>query len=80
MFEETYLPASMVDPWAPWCTTIRGRIEITWTSNFTESQLNKLFRNVTTIVGSVAVMNTTFKRISFLKNIVTMNVYLNNGK
>ncbi|WKX89551.1 hypothetical protein Q1695_008874 [Nippostrongylus brasiliensis] len=77
-FWDPLLTASTVDPWAPYCTTIRGDIRIKSESNLTDVQLEKIFENVTALIGIITVQNTNLKRINFLKNVINMKREFNN--
>ncbi|VDO25875.1 unnamed protein product [Haemonchus placei] len=63
------------DLWASRCDTVTGEITINSATNLTESQLEKLFQNITTINGRVLVERTNLKRLTFLKNVVNLNTY-----
>ncbi|KAK6727949.1 hypothetical protein RB195_005547 [Necator americanus] len=66
-------------PWSSECSVVVGDLVVDSTSNITESQLQNLFQNVTSVQGSVTVRNTTLKQLSFLKNIeILTRGYLDN--
>ncbi|VDO85260.1 unnamed protein product [Heligmosomoides polygyrus] len=67
------LPAYLEEPWKPQCRTLYGRIVINAESNLTEARLEELFRNITSVVGKVAVEQTLLKRLTFLKNVAAFS-------
>lgn len=69
------LPAYLEEPWKPQCRTLYGRIVINAESNLTEARLEELFRNITSVVGKVAVEQTLLKRLTFLKNVAAFSSF-----
>ncbi|XGW20829.1 hypothetical protein V3C99_004090 [Haemonchus contortus] len=72
---DTLIAMPVEDLWASRCDTVTGKITIDSATNLTESQLEKLFQNITTINGRVLVERTNLKRLTFLKNVVNLNTY-----